>query len=306
MDKLVSVIIPAYNVEKYIDKCLKSIINQSYKKIEIIIIEDGSTDLTKNKINNYANMDSRIVVIQGNHEGVSNARNKGLDYANGDYITFLDSDDYLEIDAIESLVKWILEQDVDIVICGTTDVYENGEIIKKSYGSNPELQDLDKFLENIVLCDVYTCVVWGKIYKKEIIGDLRFNSKLKMSEDFDFLYRISKNVKKVFYNPNPKYFWVDREESAVHKLKCEDLYCAVEVQRKTLEDGFIKKNIRPYFIEGYVKVNLRCMKLAKDQDVTEIRIKCIKNLINIIQKISLKIILIYTYLIKVFIILKIQ
>ena len=113
--KLISIIIPIYNNEKFISRCLDSIINQTYKKIEIIIVNDGSTDKSLDVISKYEKKDNRIKVINKKNEGVSIARNIGIESSKGDYITFVDADDWLELDAIEKLYIEITEKNVDVV-----------------------------------------------------------------------------------------------------------------------------------------------------------------------------------------------
>ena len=116
-DYLISIIIPVYNVEKYLRKCLDSIINQTYKKLEIILIDDGSTDNSGKICEEYAKKDDRIIVIHKENAGVSSARNRGIELANGKYIGFIDSDDWIEENMYETLYQNLLQFDVDISMC---------------------------------------------------------------------------------------------------------------------------------------------------------------------------------------------
>ena len=124
--KLISVIVPVYNTEKYIEKCVMSILNQTYKNLEIILIDDGSTDNSPQICDSLAKKDNRITVIHQPNGGVSSARNIGLDNTHGDYITFVDSDDYIEPNMIEFLSENI--GDTNIAMCGYTSVDENGNL----------------------------------------------------------------------------------------------------------------------------------------------------------------------------------
>ena len=116
-NELVAVIIPFYNVERYIDRCLASVVNQTYKNLEIIIVDDGSQDKSINIVNDYINRFNNIILIQKENGGISSARNKALDIANGNYIVFIDSDDYIEDNMIEKLYTDLLNTSSDISIC---------------------------------------------------------------------------------------------------------------------------------------------------------------------------------------------
>ena len=115
---LVSIIVPVYNAKKYLSNTLESILKQSYKNLEIILVNDGSTDNSKEICEHYAKIDSRIILLNKINGGVSSARNYGLEVAKGDYVSFIDSDDYLTVDMIETLVKDVQNTDVEIAVCG--------------------------------------------------------------------------------------------------------------------------------------------------------------------------------------------
>ena len=123
MEKLVSVIIPAYNIERYISRCLDSIMAQTYNNLEIIVIDDGSKDQTAEILDDYQKRDSRIIVVHKENGGVSSARNNGLDIATGDYISFVDGDDLIESNMYEILVKILEKEKTDIAHCGYQMIY---------------------------------------------------------------------------------------------------------------------------------------------------------------------------------------
>ena len=118
MEKTISVIVPIYNVEKYLDRCLKSIINQTYKNLEIILIDDGSPDNCGTICDEYAKKDNRIKVVHKDNGGLVKARNTGLDIATGEYISFIDPDDWIELNMYEEMIKIADETNTDIVRCG--------------------------------------------------------------------------------------------------------------------------------------------------------------------------------------------
>lgn len=173
MSDLISVIVPVYNVEKYIKKCVDSICGQTYKNLEIILVDDGSTDSSGKISDELAEEDRRISVIHQKNGGVSRARNAGLDKATGDYIAFVDSDDYLSLNMYECLLKSMKENDADIVRCGIKNVHE-GEKVK-------QFETVDSIVE-LSLAEMIDglknrrtkLVVWNALYKKEIISELRF------------------------------------------------------------------------------------------------------------------------------------
>lgn len=186
MNKLVSVILPVYNSEKYVVETMKSIINQTYKNIEIILVDDGSTDETYNICNDILNSFPNKKIIRQENGGVSGARNMGIDHARGDYIFFLDSDDCLVDCAIEEMTNIAEAGAWDVVQCGSRVIkeYVEGDIINLAY--------YDYFCSKI-----YMPVVWGKLFRKEAIGHVRFDVELKIREDIDFLYRVFKNISNI-------------------------------------------------------------------------------------------------------------
>ncbi len=193
MEKRVSVIVPAYNVKTYISECIESILRQSYQNLEIIIVDDGSTDGTWDVIQRYANIDPRIVAVSQENGGVSTARNKGLSIAKGEYCTFIDGDDYYEACAIETMVSQLERMDSDCVNCQYIFRYENGEEKEKTHFpiKTYQLIDDDKkidFMVNELMIYNVGYEVWDKLYKMDIIqsNHLRFNPQCHIGEDLAF------------------------------------------------------------------------------------------------------------------------
>lgn len=202
--KKVSVIIPVYNVENYLRKCLDSLVNQTLKDIEIIVVNDGTTDNSQEIIDEYVKKYSKKVVsiIQENG-GQGTARNTGLLHAKGEYIGYVDSDDYVEENMYEELYKKAKEEDSDIVICGNNVVKENYDFLSK--------EEVDKeFL-------LGKMAVWNKIYKKNIIVDnkIQFRSKV-WYEDLDFTMKVYFSSKKISYVDKPLYNYLLREGSTMN------------------------------------------------------------------------------------------
>lgn len=202
--KKVSVIIPVYNVENYLRKCLDSLVNQTLKDIEIIVVNDGTTDNSQEIINEYVKKyPKKVVSIIQENGGQGAARNTCLLHAKGEYIGYVDSDDYVEENMYEELYKKAKEEDSDIVICGNNVVKENYELFSK--------EDVDKeFL-------LGKMAVWNKIYKKNIIVDnkIQFRSKV-WYEDLDFTMKVYFSSKKISYVDKPLYNYLLREGSTMN------------------------------------------------------------------------------------------
>lgn len=195
-DIIISIIVPVYNVEDYLYKCLTSLINQTFKNIEIICINDGSTDNSLNILEEYKNKDNRIKIINQNNKGVSEARNCGIQKAKGDYILFVDADDCLEPDACEIICNQISKENSDVLIFSHYDIFPNK---RKPFNLSKfckkrilKYNDINDYINNIIYLPT---VVWGKLYKRDFIikKDLKFNNSLRQSEDTLFWMEVLYN-----------------------------------------------------------------------------------------------------------------
>ncbi|NLL62094.1 MAG: glycosyltransferase [Candidatus Atribacteria bacterium] len=173
---LISVIVPVYNAEKYLPKCIESIQNQTYRNLEIILVNDGSTDNSLVICYQYSEKDKRVTVITQENRGVSSARNRGLDIATGDYIGFVDSDDYIAPDMYQQLLIACLENDADISECGYYTVDESDKVISSSSLKNGIIDGKYESSKAYVLRENTTPLVWNKLYKKKIFNSIRFQS----------------------------------------------------------------------------------------------------------------------------------
>lgn len=203
---LVTIIVPMYNSEFTINRMMESLMNQLYKNIEIIIINDGSSDNSRKIIENYMLQDKRIILINQINSGVGSARNKGLQHATGDYITFIDSDDEIESDYIEVLLKTAEKENADVTESGAKVIIdENNKIFP--YGLNDKIQINTQF-EYIkrYLTFQANVSVWGKLYKREILDGLEFiNSNI--NEDFIFMWLLIQHTKKYVKNNSVLYIY---------------------------------------------------------------------------------------------------
>lgn len=199
---MISIIVPVYNVEKHIKKCLDSIVNQTYKDLEIILVDDGSPDSSGAICDEYAKNDSRIKVIHKENGGQSSARNMGLDLASGEYVGFVDSDDTIELDAYEKLYNAI--SGVDIAIGGHNEVKENevktcASKIKKDLNEEELWQEIFGRLNN---------ATWNKLYRRDLIKDIRFDLHFMHGEDliFNILYLEKAKTGRIINEPIYNYF----------------------------------------------------------------------------------------------------
>lgn len=218
-EELVSVIIPIYNVEKYLKKSVESVINQTYSNLEIILVDDGSTDLSYKLCEELKNEDTRIVVIHKENGGLSDARNKGIDIATGKYLFFLDSDDYIEKNTIEILYNTLKTDGTDMVIFNFIKIFDTGEIIQENTNINShEIVDANVLLKRIVQDKYWRYVpAWNKLYKKEIWTSLRF-PKGKLHEDEFVIHKVLDKCERISIIPNKLLYYVQRSGSIMNNI----------------------------------------------------------------------------------------
>ena len=205
----VSVIVPVYNVESYLDKCLTSLVKQTLQEIEIIVVNDGSKDNSEKIIKKYLKKyPKKIKYIKKNNGGLSSARNEGLKHASGEYIGFVDSDDYVSLNTFNLMYKKAKEKNFDLVVCNLNYVYET-KTKMVSAGLDKDLENEDEVKKNIVF--LYPAV-WNKLYKKEILDSLKFKEGI-WYEDVEFNFRVYPRVKSIGYVDKPLIQYVQRESS---------------------------------------------------------------------------------------------
>lgn len=220
MNNLVSVIVPIYKVEPYLRQCVDSIISQTYKNLEIILVDDGSPDACPQICDEYAQRDNRVRVIHKLNEGLSSARNAGLDIATGDYIAFVDSDDWLESDMYRILLELLLRHDADVAECA----HNSGTVKNVNNDSNDNIytetvfEDYSSIVNNIVVEESIPDLrfeVWDKLFKRSIISDTRFKVG-QIYEDLFFDRVILKRCNRLVYTNYIGYnYRVNREGSTV-------------------------------------------------------------------------------------------
>lgn len=218
MTEKITIIIPAYNIECYLNKCIESIVKQTYKDIEIIIVNDGSTDNTSKMCDIWKNKDNRIKYIYKNNGGLSSARNSGLNIATGKYIVFIDSDDFIENNMIEVLYNNIKNNDADISICNRYYYYEKDNQSRLRFEHVNKIINMDKkeALINLMNFSYFDMSAWCKMYKKELFNDIRFPEG-KYCEDYYIMYKLFDKTNKIVYDSRPLYYYLQREGSITKK-----------------------------------------------------------------------------------------
>ena len=213
---LISIIIPVYKVEKYLDRCIESVVNQTYDNLEIILVDDGSPDTCPKKCDEWKTKDKRIKVIHKKNEGVSAARNTGIDNAKGDYISFVDSDDWIELSFCEDMLSVLQEKKASYVACGYNRVYDDFIDCINCDGSIKVL-DSDSFLNKLHSVQSGYGFVHMKLIKRNVVDGIRFDTSLKVGEDALFNVKLCKNIDKAVIYNKPLYNYYFNSNSVVRK-----------------------------------------------------------------------------------------
>lgn len=212
---LVSVIIPAYNAEKYIHSCIESVCHQTYSQIEIIVVNDGSRDNTDRIVRNLKEKDSRICYISQDNAGLPSARNVGLNHSNGEYIMFLDADDWLENECCNLVVNTMLETNSDVVIFDYYRIIGDESFKHNAY--NEEVLIYEKGKENnFFIYDMRSITAWGKLYRKTSIHGILFDFNMRTAEDVDFNFRVYNQISKAVYVQKHLLNYRILDSSAIH------------------------------------------------------------------------------------------
>ncbi len=237
---LISIIIPVYKVEKYLEKCIESVLKQTYTNLQIILVDDGSPDNCGKICDEYAKKDSRIEVIHKINGGLSDARNVGINRANGRYIGFVDSDDYIKEDMYEKLINLIKEYDADISICNLYDVIDGKEYVRNKDNGIHEYSRID-ILKEILLDKNIQSYAWNKLYKKELFDEIKYPIGKKY-EDIGTTFYLFEKCNKIVVTSEPEYYYLKRADSLVNNVTESTIldYTEIIIQRYL----YIKQNIK--------------------------------------------------------------
>ena len=269
MNELISVVVPVYNVEKYLDKCVESILGQTYKKIEIILVDDGSTDNSGIKCDEWSKKDDRISVIHKKNGGLSDARNVGMNVANGEYIAFIDSDDFLDLEYLEKLYNFVVEEKADIGVCNPYYYYESSRIEKRYHIVRKKIvADALSMTIRLLYQKQYDTSAWGKIYKTKLFKENEiYYPKGKLYEDIATTYKVFLKANKIAFLNQELYYYRQRDNSIMRKEFNIREMDYIENAKMLLESvSSINKNIQKAAISRFVSANFAIYKKINDEE----------------------------------------
>ena len=251
----ISVIIPVYNTAKYLSKCLDSILNQTLKEIEVIVVNDGSKDNSQELIDAYKEKDGRIVSIQKENGGLSDARNVGIDVANGEFIAFVDSDDYIDLSMFEMMYGLSQKHQAEIVLCDLVKVDENGTEFR-DLPQSPQLPEKIVLKDNFSLFGEMSCFACNKIFKKTLFNEHRFKKGIHF-EDIELIPKLILDSTVISKINTPFYKYFERQDSITksHTKKGLDMFFAInevtDYFKLSNYNTFAKELKRFQIIQGY-------------------------------------------------------
>ena len=259
----ISIIVPIYNAERYLRKCLDSLVNQTKKELEFILVNDGSTDTTEDIIKTYK--DKRIKYFKNKNQGIGKTRNFGIEKSTGKYIMFVDSDDYLEKNACEILYNKAINTNSDLVVCDFYKVYENEELeeVRLIDFKQTSLKKMPSLINKINLSP------WNKIYKRELItsNNLKFIENLKY-EDAPFVLQsvfYAKNISKV--NECLNYYVIHgNSETTVRDKKCFDILKIIDIIRNDLKEEYLKEELDNLTVRIVTNYTIQ-QRMQKDKEI---------------------------------------
>ena len=228
---LISVIIPVYKVEKYLDISVESIVNQTYYNLEIILVDDGSPDNCPAMCDAWGKKDNRIKVIHQKNSGSGAARNIGLEKAKGDIISFVDSDDYIALGMYESLLKYMTDE-IDIVECAYVTTWKDNIIFDKQV-NNIQIYSAEEAMEEHILDHYFRQVIWNKIYRRSVIRDIRFPVGKKIDDEF-WTYQVIAQARKLARTACRMYAYRQQSDSVMHKTFTLDRLQAIDAKCQRL------------------------------------------------------------------------
>ena len=224
-EDLISIIVPVYNVEQYLERCMTSILNQTYKKLEIILVDDGATDNSSKMCDEYARLDNRVKVIHKANGGLSDARNAGIEIATGEYIGYVDSDDWIEPDMYERMYNACIENDAQLAVCRYASEYKDKTVLGGKNTVVPLNRDelLKIYISGHDEYIIYNSV-WSKLFKRELVEGVQF-PKGRNSEDIMYTTKAFCKLEKAVYIDSCLYHYVlDREGSIMNVSRGERMF----------------------------------------------------------------------------------
>lgn len=268
---MISIIIPVYNVEQYLDKCLQSVIHQTYQDIEIILVDDGSSDNSGILCDKWQEKDSRIKVIHKSNGGLSNARNVAIEQANGEYLMFIDSDDIVSNDLCKELFEMLKNNNADISICNATHIFDDRFDFKNT-------GEIHCYSRNEAICQLwyqksFLPSAWGKLYKKELFKKTKFTEGI-IFEDVDIMHKLFYQCNKIVYGEMELYGYVHHENSITTKKYSKKDNVILDIcdkinQFASDKDISLQNAAKSYNVTGALRVYLNAPNTPEYKEVIE-------------------------------------
>lgn len=252
----ISVVVPVYNVEKYFDNCVESLVNQTYSDLEIILVDDGSSDGCPQMCDEWAGKDTRIKVIHKTNGGLSDARNVGMKIATGKYISFIDSDDYIALDFFETLLPVMETENSDIVECSVVKFYEDGRFEEYSDDLAVTTFETESALSRLIAENPFHQHVWNKLYKTQLVKDIPYVVG-KLNEDEFWTYQVFGRAKKVSRINKTMYYYLQRSSSIMGETYNIRRLDALE--GKSNRQNYIEKNYPNLAVQAKIDFYGSCM-----------------------------------------------
>lgn len=278
MKELISVIVPVYNCEKYIESCINSILDQDYHELELILVDDGSTDASGNLCDEYAAQDKRIKVLHGKNSGVSAARNKGIQMAEGKWYSFVDADDYLDRDMYSTLIAFQKKTGAEIVQCGYRRIENDLEVFSTN-SSDQYIQNTKEAVKCLIEGKLFSNALWTKLFNKKVIDNISFDENLKINEDILFNFKAFMQAKKIAYIAQAKYNYVVHEDSTCFIVEDEKKLIDVCTVSKYILMNLEDKKIIGIARTRYVQMLILYFRLLYKKNKFNEKTKCIRKLI---------------------------
>lgn len=255
MKDLVSIVIPVYNSEAYLKRCVDSMIDQTYTNLEIILVDDGSTDTSSQMCDALKAQDNRITVIHKENGGLSSARNAGIDIARGEYIVFVDSDDFMDTRAVEKMLAKSHQYNAEIVICNRYYYYEDGKkLLRYKIIDNDLVMDSEEAIYELNSYKNFDMSAHCKLFKRNLFSDIHFPLG-KISEDFYIMYLLFDKAEKLVYMSEPLYFYLQRRGSISKRSELYyDFVDAAYAQMIYIEEKY--PNLKACVHAAYASANM--------------------------------------------------
>lgn len=292
MMPFVSVIVPVYNVEKHIQRCIESLLKQTYKNFEILLVNDGSTDNSGNICDEYKARNKQIRVFHIKNSGVSNARNFGIENAAGEYLQFVDSDDFVEETYIENMVKKSRENNSDLVICGIKQVSFNGNNVKKIISKSEGW--FSKKSLHLIMSDLinssYINYCYSKLISRKLIMDknIRFNKQISLGEDTLFVLELLKNCNNLYISTHADYnYLIHSGDTLTFKYRQDKFYLlnnlSLKLKQFCIDEGLYTDQVMKALDRRYLEIIKFCLEENFKPNININLTKRIKNINNILK-----------------------